>query len=271
MSRPILVVDDSLTIRMDLLEILEAAGMPAEACANLHEARQALARQHFALVILDVLLPDGNGVELLEEIRAAPETEATAVLLLSSEAEIRDRIRGLTRGADDYVGKPYDQAYLVARARELAGASATDERQCILVIDDSLTFRETLRSALEEAGYQVITAGTGEEGLRLAADRRPAAAIVDGILPGIDGATVIRRIRLDAALRRLPCLLLTALEERDAEVRALEAGADAFVRKDEEIAVVLARLSAMLRSAGSAGAGPEAASLRGSIACCSIS
>ena len=70
------------------------------------------------------------------------------------------------------------------------------------------------------------------------------------MLPGIDGATVIRRIRLDAALRGLPCLLLTGSEERDAELRALDAGADAFVRKDEDIEVILARLSAMLRSAG---------------------
>jgi signal transduction histidine kinase len=73
---------------------------------------------------------------------------------------------------------------------------------------------------------------------------------VDGVLPGIDGATVIRRIRLDAALRTLPCLLLTASEDRGAEVRALDAGADAFVRKEEEIPVIIARLNAMLRSAG---------------------
>ena len=56
----------------------------------------------------------------------------------------------------------------------------------------------------------VLTAPTGEEGLRLAAAQRPAAIVVDGVLPGIDGATVIRRMRLDAALRDVPCLLLTA-------------------------------------------------------------
>ena len=55
---------------------------------------------------------------------------------------------------------------------------------------------------------------------------------------------------IDAALRGLPCLLLTGSEDRGAEIRALDAGADAFVRKDENITVVLARLSAMLRSAG---------------------
>jgi two-component system NtrC family sensor kinase len=107
-----------------------------------------------------------------------------------------------------------------------------------------------LKAVLEEASYRVVVAGTGEEGLRLAADLRPTAIIVDGVLPGIDGAAVIRRIRFDAALRRVPCLLLTASEDRGAEVRALDAGADAFVRKEEDITVVLAKLNAVLRSSG---------------------
>jgi two-component system, NtrC family, sensor kinase len=248
----VLIVDDSLTVRMNLTEILDAAALPAVACATLAEARRRLAEQSFALVILDVLLPDGDGIELLKEIRAMPQAGATAVMLLSTEAEIRDRVRGLTTGADEYVGKPYDPNYVVARASELVRRNAdgtAPAEETILVIDDSITFREALKQALEQAGYRVIVSDSGEDGLRLASDRRPTAIVVDGQLPGIDGATVIRRIRLDAALRALPCLLLTASEDRGAEVHALDAGADAFVRKDEDSAVILARLKAVLRSA----------------------
>jgi DNA-binding response OmpR family regulator len=159
-------------------------------------------------------------------------------------------------GADDYVGKPYDAGYVVARAQELLRRRRSDdqtpvaaEKPAILVIDDSATFREELRGALEPLGYGVITAATGEEGLRVAAMRRPAALIVDGVMPGIDGATVIRRLRLDGVLRGLPCLLLTASDEQGAELRALDAGADAFVRKEEDLGVILARFTAMLRTA----------------------
>jgi two-component system, NtrC family, sensor kinase len=253
MTGLVLVVDDSLTVRMDLLEILETAGLQAQACATMASARQALAHDRFALVILDILLPDGDGIELLKEIRAMPSAADTAVMLLSTEAEVRDRIRGLTTGADEYVGKPYDPVYLVARARELVGdtdSGAASALQTILLIDDSVTFREALKGVLDGVGYRVLVAGTGEEGLRLAANQHPAAIIVDGQLPGIDGATVIRHIRLDAALRRLPCLLLTGSGDPGAEVRILDAGADAFVRKEEDFAVILARLNAMLRSAG---------------------
>src|SRR5258708_4752798 len=266
MSPTILVVDDSLTVRMNLMELLDEADLPAVACATAAEARQALAENHFALVILDVLLPDGDGIELLAEIRATPSANGTAVMLLSTETEIRDRIRGLTTGADEYVGKPYDPGYVVARARELVrrgeGAPAPGQ-ESVLLIDDSVTFREVLKAALEAASYRVLVAGSGEEGLRLASDLRPSGVIVDGVLPGIDGATVIRRIRLDAALRGLPCLLLTGSGDRGEEVRALDAGADAFVRKEENIALILARLSAMLRSAGAQIAGHGTASLLG--------
>ncbi len=256
MNTNVLIVDDSLTVRMDLADAFEAAGVRPVLCASIREARAAFAAQAIDLVILDVLLPDGDGVELLEEIRTNPATCDLPILMLSSEADVKDRIRGLKTGANDYVGKPYDATFVVARGRELLRARsqgnpspAVPEKATILVIDDSVTFREELRRALERAGYTVITATSGEKGLRLAASRRPAALIVDGVMPGMDGATVIRRLRLDAVLRGLPCLLLTASDEQGVELRALDAGADAFVRKEEDMDVILARFAAMLRTA----------------------
>ena len=266
MNRSVLVVDDSLTVRMSLVEMLEAADFPVVACATGAEARKALSETRFALAILDILLPDTDGIELLKEIRANPSAAGTAVMLLTTETEVRDRIRGLKTGADEYIGKPYDPSYVVARAHELVrrgqdtGAAA---QETVLIVDDSITFREALKAVLLEAGYRVAVASTGEKGLRQAAHVRPAAMIVDGDLPGIDGGTVIQRIRLDAALRRISCLLLTASDERDAEVKAFEAGADAFVRKADDFAVILAKLKAMLRSAGVQVADRDTASLLG--------
>jgi two-component system, NtrC family, sensor kinase len=252
MTGRVLIADDSLTVRMDLAEAFEAAGFAVSVCSTLAAAREALRTGDIALAVLDVRFPDGDGVELLQEIREAPQHGSVAVLMLSNEAEIVDRVRGMAGGADDYVGKPYDRDTVVARARELLRvAGPGSARPQIVIADDSPTFRESLREALEGAGYQVHTAENGLDGLRLVAELRPTAVIVDGVMPGIDGATVIRRMRLDAALRGTPCLLLTASEDSGAEVRALEAGADAFVRKEEPIEVILARVAAVLRSARS--------------------
>ncbi|MCW3834732.1 response regulator [Sphingomonas canadensis] len=262
MTRQVLIVDDSLTVRMGLADALEAAGIASTACATLAEARAALARDPFAVAILDVLLPDGDGIALLAEIRADPAREGMRVMLLSSEAEVKDRLRGLRTGADEYVGKPYDTSYVVARVGEFlqqAAPAAAAEAQTVLVIDDSPTFRARLGEALVEAGYSVRLAASGEEGLRLAAAAPPSAVIVDGVMPGFDGPAVLRRIRMDAALRHLPCILLTATTDPGAEVRALDAGADAFVRKDEDFALLLARLGAVIRSVDGPRVGEEEA------------
>jgi two-component system, NtrC family, sensor kinase len=257
-----LIVDDSLTVRMDLAEAFEAAGLPVVLAASAAETRVALAREPIALVILDVVLPDADGLELLKEIRLSTSTALKpAVLLLSTEAEVQDRIRGLQTGADDYVGKPYDTGYVIARAKALLGdhhKNPITDRQTILIVDDSPTFQSSLKEALEAESYIVATASTGEEGLRLAASLRPMAILVDSVMPGIDGATLIRRVRLDAALRRTPCVLLTASEGPGAELKALDAGADAFVRK-EDLELVMARLTAVLRTV--AGERVEAQSL----------
>jgi two-component system NtrC family sensor kinase len=251
-TQRVLVLDDSLTVRMDLVEAFTAAGFQPIPCSSIAEARSALARSAVDLAVLDVQLPDGDGLQMLSEIRAVPSVVPIPVLMLSTCAEVESRIRGLAVGADDYVGKPYDRGYVVSRAHELLRARGVPDvaaRPTVLLIDDSATFRNAIRTSLEAAGYSVLAAASGEEGLRLAADNRPAAIIVDGVMPGIDGATVIRTIRVDAVLRRTPCVLLTGSEDVDSELRALDAGADAFVRKEEDLDVILARVSAVLRRA----------------------
>jgi two-component system NtrC family sensor kinase len=252
MTPGVLIVDDSLTVRMDLGEAFESAGIVAMLCATIAEARAAILTESFALIVLDVLLPDGDGIDLLREIRSMPDTGSTIVMLLSSEAEVQDRTRGLETGADEYVGKPYDQSYVVARALELlrkkAPVGAAPRSATVLIIDDSPTFREELKSILESSGYAVVTARTGEEGLRAAVAVRPSVIVVDGVLPGIDGSTVIRRIRADAALRSTPCIMLTGSEEQSGELDALDAGADAYVRKEADARIILARVTAVLRS-----------------------
>ncbi len=266
MNNAILIVDDSLTVRGDLSDAFADAGLPTIACASVKEARAALASQQVGLIILDVILPDGDGVDLLKEIRATPVGAGIPVLMLSTEAEVRDRIRGLATGSNDYVGKPYDREYVVTRARELLDAGRRQEQQAparttVLVIDDSVTFREQISEVLRGQGYEVLIAASGEEGLRSAAVNRPAVVIVDGVLPGIDGPTVVRKLRLDVALRDTPCILLTGSVDRSAELHALDAGADAFLSKEEDLGMILARVSAVLRNAGGAGFERETASL----------
>ncbi len=249
MSGRILVVDDSLTVRMDLLHALEGEGYSVTLAKTLGEARLELARTRPDLVVLDVTLPDGDGVDLLRELRATPADVTLPVILLSSQGEVEDRLRGIAAGAHDYAAKPYDRGYLLSRIRMLLPPELHPVgRSRVLIVEDSLTFRHELRAALEAAGYEVLECASGEEGVRLAARERPDAVIVDGLLEeGIDGPEVIQRLRLDPALRETRFLLLTASLDRTREAAALAQGADATLRKDAGFDLVLARLSALLR------------------------
>ncbi len=253
----VLVLDDSMTVRMDLSEALEQAGMRVVGASTIAEARAALESEPIAIALFDVVLPDGDGTELLAWLRSDPRYAELPVLMLSSEADVKDRVRGLEIGASDYIGKPYDTTSVIARVRQLTAARRRSARRTILVVDDSATSRMALVQGLADAGYDTLHAADGHEGLKIAARERPSAIIVDGVMPGMDGSTLIRRIRLDPALRSLPCLMITGSQETANEVEALEAGADAFARKDSDIELILARLAAMMRTAEELPVGPQ--------------
>jgi two-component system, OmpR family, response regulator MprA len=119
----------------------------------------------------------------------------------------------------------------------------------ILVVDDERAVRESLQRALELEGYAVELAGDGEQALELLAETFPPdAAIVDVLMPGIDGLEVCRRLR--AAGSTVPVLMLTARAEVDSRVAGLDAGADDYLPKPFALAELLARLRALLRRAG---------------------
>jgi len=124
MKPRVLIVEDSLTVRMDLEEAFSEGDFSPVLCKDLASARQALQEGSFALVVLDLLLSDGEGIDLLREIKSASNLAPIPVIVLSRETEIRERLQGLGTGADEYVGKPYDRQHLVNRARQLIGPPA---------------------------------------------------------------------------------------------------------------------------------------------------
>jgi two-component system response regulator MprA len=118
----------------------------------------------------------------------------------------------------------------------------------ILVVDDERAVRESLRRALELEGYRVELAEDGEEALQRLGTAPPDAAILDVLMPGIDGLEVCRRLRADG--NAVPVLMLTARAEVDSRVAGLDAGADDYLPKPFALAELLARLRALLRRAG---------------------
>lgn len=111
----ILVVEDD-PVLMDGLKVgLGLSGAVPDSVGTLADARAALATTRFDAIVLDIMLPDGRGLDLLGEMRGRGDD--TPVILLTALDDTPDRIRGLDHGADDYIGKPFDLDELAARLR----------------------------------------------------------------------------------------------------------------------------------------------------------
>ncbi|WP_435166344.1 response regulator [Falsirhodobacter sp. 1013] len=113
----LLIVEDDPVLQDGLRVGLGLAGFSSEVVESLADARAALAAGGFDGVVLDVMLPDGSGLDLLAEWRAAG--VALPVLVLTARDQVAERIAGLDRGADDYLGKPFDLEELAARLRAI--------------------------------------------------------------------------------------------------------------------------------------------------------
>ncbi len=245
-----LVVENSLTVRMDFREVLTEVGLEVVGCETLAQAREALSGAKPLLVVLDLELPDGSGYDLLAEVRANPDTANLPVFILSAHDTLEERAQGMELGATGFLGKPYQPEYLVQQANQLLSAESSQPSSAIslLVVDDSLTYREKLKYELQQVGFEVRTAEGGEDGLRLARTWLPDGLIVDGQMPDLMGVELIRKVRAHPALHNVPCLLLTASEDREDELDALAAGADTFVKKGSGFQVILRRVKKLFRT-----------------------
>jgi CheY-like chemotaxis protein len=102
----------------------------------------------------------------------------------------------------------------------------------ILVIEDSRFLRTAMERILVRAGYQVIAAGDGQEGLRLAQKTSPQIILLDMMLPTLEGTSVLRRLKADPATKSIPVVILSGLSQKN-EQRLKMAGAAAYFEKSK--------------------------------------
>lgn len=133
MTARILLVEDEETISEPLAEHLRRDGFEAEVAASLAEARAALERHMPDLILLDVMLLDGDGRDLALEVRRISDVP---IIMLTARGEEIDRVLGLELGADDYVVKPFSARELSARIRAILRRSRSDQRPGPIQVGD---------------------------------------------------------------------------------------------------------------------------------------
>lgn len=239
----VLIVDDSLTVRMELRRNFTAANFAVMACGTLATARQQLRSQSYDLAILDVALPDGSGTVLLTEIKDDPELCHMPVILLAS-AQLAE-VRAGSKRAEGVVLKPYDPAQLLKLAESLCRTSLGGRR--FLLVDDSPTFLGALAGQLQQEGNTVLQAASGEEALSLLQHEQVDCVIIDMVMPGIGGIETCRRLRAQPSCAELPVIMLTAGENTSGRSQGLAIGADQFLIKTHRFDLLAAQIRGLLR------------------------
>ena len=118
----------------------------------------------------------------------------------------------------------------------------------VLVIDDSLTVVKSLSKILKEVGILVIECSDGSEAVRLAIHQEPDLILLDLVMPKVGGIHVLKEMRSQRVLQNRPVIMITAKREEEHLVEALEAGADDYITKPFQEAVLLARIRTQLRN-----------------------
>jgi two-component system cell cycle response regulator DivK len=121
--------------------------------------------------------------------------------------------------------------------------------KCILMVEDHEDNRRIVRDLVTRAGFEMIEATTGAEGVRLAETRRPDLILMDIQMPVLDGYQAMRRIRANADLRHIPIIVVTSFALSGDEAKALAAGADAYVTKPFSPRALLAKIRQFLPEA----------------------
>jgi DNA-binding response OmpR family regulator len=124
----------------------------------------------------------------------------------------------------------------------------------VLVVDDMAANRSVLCRQLELNRYHAISVDSGEAALELLTRTRPDIVLLDYMMPNMNGIEVLRRLRADPATVDLPVIMVTARAENEATIEALEAGADDYVTKPIDFAVLRARIDSHLQKQGHASA-----------------
>jgi CheY-like chemotaxis protein len=220
------VVEDDPHIASVLRTYLEADGYRVEQVADGQEAILAARSLLPFAITLDISLPKLDGWSVLNALKRDPATENIPVIVVSI---VDNRDFGLVLGATEYLVKPIDHERLRGILRSLNGVQGP--HGAVLIVDDDAALRDVLSSSLEEDGWRVSTAASGEAALEAVDRERPTAVVLDLMMPRIDGFEVLRTLRTKPTTRDVPVIVVTAKELTDEDRQRLARNAQRVILK----------------------------------------
>jgi signal transduction histidine kinase/DNA-binding response OmpR family regulator len=230
----VLVVDDDPELRRVVGMDLRGEGLEVWTAETAEEGAR-LAQKRPSLILLDLLLPDRSGLDLLEALKKDPVTRDIPVLVVSIAHE---DVKALALGAAECLLKPVDRNVLVATARKVL-AGIDREEPTVLVVDDEVDTADFIRSALRSEGFRVLVANDGRRGLEIAGEERPDLILLDIMMPDLSGFEVLEAISSDPNTSGIPVVVLTARGDPVDADRGLSLGARKYLSKPFDVGALV--------------------------------
>jgi len=258
--KKVLFVEDDPKI-VSALEIrFKAAGFTTFAAGDAASGLSQAARHQPQLILLDISMPAGDGLQLARKLRSLPETRDTPIIFVTANKDPDLRSKVMDLGAAGLFDKPYDADELLAVAGHALGETgmfrrpiaryvppgATDVTSTsksgakrILIVEDDQNIALALALRLKSAGYETSTAGDALTGMSAAASLQPDLVLLDISMPAGNGFTVAERMR-SAVPDPAPIIFLTASKQPGFRERARALGAAGYFEKPYEAETLLA-------------------------------
>jgi DNA-binding response OmpR family regulator/HPt (histidine-containing phosphotransfer) domain-containing protein len=253
----LLAVDDDPVVR-ETLVVLFGRDFEVVTAPDGAEAFKLFVDRPPRLVLVDQTMPNMNGLEFVTALRRSGEAgRDTPVIMITAKGQSQDVVAALGAGVSDYIVKPFETKELAAKVRELLHRSG----RTVLIADDDPAIRDLLAYKFRLAGVRCLTASDGEEAWRLCEEYRPQLAVLDRMMPGLDGVAVLKKMREHAGTRDIPVMFLTALRQEKDILEGFRLGVSDYVVKPFLPEEVLAR-GLRLLGIDAAGSGAAAGGVR---------
>ncbi|MCA3574392.1 MAG: PleD family two-component system response regulator [Aestuariivirga sp.] len=271
MTARVLVVDDILA-NVRLLEAkLAAEYFDVVTALNGADALEAVSRTRPDIVLLDVMMPGLDGIEVCRRIKSSPATQHIPVIMVTALDQPEDRVRGLEAGADDFLTKPVNDVALFCRVKSLVRLKMlTDELRSrtggdplrllqadlgqadrapgnILVIDNGATLGERIRTSLGGL-HDVRTVPGPREAAEAFIEGDPIELVIVNLdMDGVDALRICSQLKSMEQTRQTPILIIVDPEDRQRLLRALDLGVNDYLMRPVDRQELLARVSTQIR------------------------
>ena len=210
----ILMIDDDKDFLRAIQAILDQEGYKISTAYDGETGMKKAVSLQPDLIILDVMLPKKDGYSICHQLKHQPQTSHIPILIVTS---LDSELIAKGHNADGYFEKPVESQVLLEKVHQLITDSKSEKKEKkskILLIDDDPDFIGAVKIVLDENGYDVIVAYTGEDGIKKAMVENPDLVLLDVMLPQIDGYEVCHTLKDDDKTKLIPVIMLTSVSRK---------------------------------------------------------